>query len=185
MRSIGFVLQALFLLPAIAVAAAQNTSTPVPAPASVQTRGPVPPAIASARSIFVSNAGADSGLFPKPFSGDTDRAYSQFFAALKQSGQFQLVSSPSDADLVLELQLLAPTGPKDPDKQKGGSEPLPEFRLAVYERESHYILWTFTQSIGVALLQRTHDRNFDQALSALLQQFLELAGKQAPPKTAP
>lgn len=179
MRSIGFVLLALCLLPVISnTATAQNTSTPGPVPVSLH--GPVPTAISAARSIFVSNAGADSGLFPKPFSGDTDRAYSQFFAALKELGQFQLVSDPSDADLVLELQLLAPTGPKDPDKQKGGSEPVPEFRLTVYDRKSHYILWTLTQSIRVALLQRTHNRNFDDALYAMLRNFLVLAGKQQP-----
>jgi len=82
-------------------------------------------------------------------------------------------------------KLLAPTGPKDPDKQKGASEPVPEFRLTVYDRKSHYILWTLTRSIGVALLQKTHDRNFDDALSGLLQDFLQLAGKQAPLQTTP
>ena len=175
-----FLQATLFLLPLMAQ---QNTANP--GPSQAPTHGPVPPAIPAAKTIFVSNAGADSGLFPKPFSGDTSRAYSQFSAALKDTAQFQLVSDPSDADLVLELQLLAPTGPKDPDKQKGTSEPVPEFRLTVYDRKSHYILWTFTQSIGVALLQRTHDRNFDQAISALLQQFLELAGKQPPSKAVP
>jgi len=84
----------LFL--AASVATAQDTAG--------QVRGPVPPAILSARRIFVSNAGADSGLFPKPFSGNTDRAYNQFFAALKAAGLFELVSDPSEADLVLELQ---------------------------------------------------------------------------------
>ncbi len=32
--------------------------------------GSVPPAIRAAKSVFVSNAGSDSGLFPEPFSGD-------------------------------------------------------------------------------------------------------------------
>jgi hypothetical protein len=171
LRSIGFVLQAslclLFL--AASVATAQDTAG--------QVRGPVPPAILSARRIFVSNAGADSGLFPKPFSGNTDRAYNQFFAALKAADLFELVSDPSEADLVLQLQLLAPTGPSNADKQKGASEPVPEFRLTIYDRKSHYILWTLSESIGVALLQKTHDRNFNQALSNLLLDFQQLANK--------
>jgi hypothetical protein len=145
----------------------------------------IPPAIRSAGKIFISNAGADSGLFPKPFSGNTDRAYNQFFAALKAAGLFELVSDPSEADLVLELQLLAPTGPSNADKQKGASEPVPELRLTVYDRKSHYILWTLSESIGVALLQKTHDRNFDDALSALLFDFLRLAGKSDPVSTSP
>jgi hypothetical protein len=171
LRSIGFVLQSplclLFL--AASLAPAQDPTGPI--------RGPVPPAILTARKIFVSNAGANSGLFPKPFSGNTDRAYNQFSAALKAADLFELVSDPSDADLVLELQLLAPTGPTNADKQKGASEPVPEFRLTIYDRKSHYILWTLSESIGVALLQKTHDRNFDQALSNLLFDFQKLTGK--------
>jgi len=137
----------------------------------------VPPAIHAASKVFVSNAGAGRGLFPRPFSGTPDRAYTQFFSALKATRQFDLVTDPSDADLVLELQLIAPAGPTNADKQKGASDPLPEFRLTIYDKKSHYILWTLAESIGVANLQKTHDRNFDQALSALLLDFQQLADK--------
>jgi len=71
--------------------------------------GPVPSAIRAAKKVFVSNGGSDIGLFPRPFSGDPNRAYNQFYAALKAAGQFELVSDPGEADLVLELQLLAPS----------------------------------------------------------------------------
>src|SRR5258708_14238742 len=71
---------------------------------------PVPAELLSARKIFVSNAGADSGLFPHPFSGDPSRGYSALFAALHELGQYELVASPSQADLVLELRLMAPNG---------------------------------------------------------------------------
>jgi hypothetical protein len=142
-----------------------------------QDESGVPPAIRSASKVFVSNAGADRGLFPRPVSGNPDRAYTQFLSGLKAAGYYNLVSDPSDADLVLELQLIAPTGPANANKQKGASDPLPEFRLTIYDRKSHYILWTLTESIGVANLQKTHDRNFDQALSQLLLDFQQLAGK--------
>ena len=142
---------------------------------------PVPPGIAAAKKIFVSNAGADSGLFPEPFNGDTDRAYNQFFTALKATGEFDLVPDPSDADLVLELELVAPLGPTNANKQNGASDPVPQFRLVIYDRKTHYILWTLTESIGVALLQRTHDRNFDQALSNILLDFQRVAGKLPAP----
>jgi hypothetical protein len=139
--------------------------------------GPVPPAIGAARKIFVSNAGADSGLYPSPFTGDTDRGYTQFFAALKATGQFDLVSDPSDADLVLELQLIAPNGPSSGSKQNGASDPVPMFRLRLYDRKTHYILWTITESIEIALKQKTHDRNFDQALHNILVDFQQLTGR--------
>src|ERR1700733_11994083 len=73
----------------------------------------VPPAILTAKRIFISNAGADSGLFPHPFSGSTDRGYSQFYSAMQGWGRYEIVGDPGDAELVLELQLISPNGPKD------------------------------------------------------------------------
>ena len=154
---------------------AQSPSGPLPP-------GPVPPALAAARTIFVSNAGADSGLFPEPFTGDANRPYSELYSLLRTSNAFTLVPDPSSADLVLEIQLTAPAGPSHGSKQLGASDPVPMFRLVVYDRKTHYILWTETQSIEVALLQKTHDRNFDMALDALVSRFLQIAGK--PPVTA-
>jgi hypothetical protein len=139
--------------------------------------GPVPPAITAAKNVFVSNAGSDSGLFPEPFSGDADRPYTEFYAALKAAGNFTLVPDPAQADLVLELRLFAPYGPTNPNKQNGTADPRPMFRLVVYDGKTHYILWTVTSSIELAYLQKTHDKNFDTALSEVLNQFLKIAGK--------
>jgi hypothetical protein len=129
---------------------------------------PIPPAISSAKKIFISNAGADAGLFPHPFSGAQDRMYNQFYAAMQKWGHYELVAAPDDADLVFELRLSGPIGPANPDKVKGASDPLPIFYLTIVERKSHYTLWTLTESIGLANLQKTHDRNFDNALDALV-----------------
>jgi hypothetical protein len=140
-------------------------------------QAPVPSAIRAATKIFVSNAGADSGLFPSPFSGDSNRGYNQLYAGLKANGQYQLVDDPSQADLVLELQLTAPNGPSNGSKVNGAANPEPMLRLVVYDRKTHYVLWAFTQSIDVAFLQKTHDRNFDEALTAILLEFESLSGK--------
>lgn len=138
---------------------------------------PVPPAIHNGKNLFVSNAGADGGLFPHPFSGGEERGYNQLYAALKATGHYKLVSDPRQADLVLELRLTAPYGPSDPNKVKGASDPLPTFRLVIYEAGSHYVLWALTESIDPANLQKTHDRNFDEALKAIVQDFEALTGK--------
>jgi hypothetical protein len=136
-------------------------------PAGLQT-APVPPALLRAKKVFISNAGADSGLFPHPFSGDPDRAFNQFYADVLSWGRYQLVSSPADADLVFELQLSAPSGPSNADKSKGASDPLPMFRLVIYDRPTHYALWALTESIAPAEKQKTHDHNFDEALASLV-----------------
>jgi hypothetical protein len=161
------------LLLGTGIASAQQPAPPAP----------VPSAITAAKAIFISNGGADSGLFPEPFSGDTSRAYNQLFASLTSTGQFQLVTNPANADLVLEIRLVAPYGPQQPSKQNGASDPLPMFRLTVYDARSHFVLWTMNSSVGFAFLQKTHDRNFDMALNDVVSQFLSIAGK--PPLTAP
>jgi hypothetical protein len=138
---------------------------------------PVPPAIFSAKKVFVSNAGGDSGLFPHPFSGAPDRAYNQFYAAVQEWGRFDLVTDPEEAELVLELQLIGPNGPTNANKQKGASDPLPMFRLSILDRKTHYILWALTESIDAAFIQKTHDRNFDNALAALTLDLKRLTTK--------
>jgi hypothetical protein len=164
------------LIASLAAALATASLAIAQQPAST-TAAPVPPAIPSAKTIFISNAGADSGLFPEPFSGDPNRPYNEFYSNLKSSGKYELVDDPSQADLVLELQLTAPNGPSRGSKQNGAADPVPMFRLTVYDRKTHYVLWAMTESIDVAFLQKTHDRNFDQALMTLTYDFEIISGK--------
>ena len=147
--------------------------------------GPIPPAIRAARTIFVSNAGSDSGLFPEPFTGDPARPYAEFYTWLKAAGHFQLVDDPASADLVLELRLTAPSGPQNPNKPNGASDPLPMLRLVVYDRKSHYVLWAITESVDPALLQKTHDRNLDDAIKAILADFEQVSGTTPAPVPTP
>jgi hypothetical protein len=51
--------------------------------------------------------------------------------------------------------LTAPNGPTNANKQNGASDPLPMFRLVIYDRATHYILWALTESIASALVQKT------------------------------
>lgn len=153
---------ALFLL--MLTAAAQSIA-PLP---------PVPPAIAAAKKVFLSNAGSDSYLFPQPFSGDTDRAFRQFYAIVQGWQRYQLVSDPAQADLVLELQFTAQASLPSADKVTSLAKPLPMVRLVIYDRATHFTLWALTQSVEPALLQKNHDRNFDNAVAALSDKLKNL-----------
>ncbi|MFT4114037.1 hypothetical protein [Silvibacterium sp.] len=140
---------------------------------------PIPAKIAQAKTVFLSNEGSDGGLFPHPFTGTESRAYNQLYAALRQWGRYDLVGDPAGADLVFAVQLLAPKGPQNADKTKGASDPLPQVRLVIYDRPTHYALWAITWPIEGANLQKTHDRNFDDAVDALVSELKSVAG-QAP-----
>lgn len=135
---------------------------------------PVPAPLLNAKKVFISNGGADSGLFPHPFSGDPDRPYNQFYGNIKSWGRYELVDDPADADLVFELHLIAPNGPQSPSKQNGASDPLPMFRLVILDRKTHYVLWALTESVGFAFLQKTHDHNFELALAAITDDLRRL-----------
>jgi hypothetical protein len=169
MKTLRFAL--IFLSTALGVTALAQEAAPV---------APVPPALYAARKVFISNAGADSGLFPHPFSGMPDRAYNEFYADVKAMNRFELVSDPAEADLVLELQLSAPNGPTNANKQKGASDPLPMFRLVVWDRRTHYVLWALTESIDPANLQKTHDRNFDDAIAAIVMGLKKITTSPKP-----
>ena len=99
-----------------AIAAISLAATAVAQMPAYDQAGPIPPAITAAKTIFVSNAGADSGLFPEPFSGDPDRPYTEFYSALKATGDYTPVGNPAQADLVLELRLFAPLRPYQPQQ---------------------------------------------------------------------
>jgi hypothetical protein len=56
------------------------------------------------------------------------------------------------------------------------------FRLVIFDRKTHYVLWALTESIMVAVLQKTHDNNFDLALNAITMDLKRLTS--APTSTA-
>jgi hypothetical protein len=123
--------------------------------------GPVPPAILAAKKIFLSNSGTFSSLY----SGGHNRAYNQLYAALQASGFFEMTGDPSDADLVMDLQTY--------DSGPGYAT----FRLLIYDRKTHFLLWILLEPIYVCNRQKTCDNNFDEAFSVLLLNFEKLAGK--------
>jgi len=149
----GFRLLACFFLFSAFAALAQQPATTPP--------GPVPPAILAAKKLFLSNSGASSAVY----SGGQNRAYNQLYAALQNSGFFEMAADPSDADLVLELQSF--------DSGPGSTT----FRLLIYDRKTHFLLWTLLEPITVCNRQKTCDANFDEALPVLLLKFEKLAGK--------
>jgi hypothetical protein len=84
MKLVGFRwitrLYALALLSGVAASGQQS------APYAPSVVAPVPPLLLSAKKVFISNAGADSGLFPHPFAGDPDRAYNEFLREYRELG---------------------------------------------------------------------------------------------------
>ena len=80
----------------LSVSAAQSKPAP---------DAPIPAQIMVAKRVFIANGGSDQLTEDDPiFTGGPDRAYNQFYAGIKNWGRFNLVGSPSDADLLLEIR---------------------------------------------------------------------------------
>jgi len=142
----------LGLLP-ISTAQSKGSAPVIPAP--------VPAQIAAAQKVFISNAGGESFesvIDETVFSGGPDRPYNQFYAAMKGWGRCELVSSPADADLVLEISwVLTDTGLKLPV--------LGQLRLLVIDPKTHVTLWNLTEYVRGAILLGNRDKNFDRAMT--------------------
>ena len=153
---------------------AQNQKELLPAP--------LPTQIFTARKVFVSNAGGDT---LGDYSGGPDRTYNQLYAALRGLGRYELVAAPGDAELVFEISFAIPV--RGEHVSGGGtfsvsSTPVkdPQFRLAIVDLKTHVLLWTFTEHLQPAALQVNRDKNFDQALTALVNDVRNVAGQPAP-----
>ncbi|HEY0704031.1 MAG TPA: hypothetical protein VGD60_14780 [Candidatus Acidoferrales bacterium] len=120
---------------------------------------PIPSAIRSAKTAFISNASGQSIMPP----GTSDLAYNEFYAAIKTWGRYQLVGSPADADLILEIRFL---------RADGGDF---EFRATVFEKKTHTILWAFSQSVPQSANTTKSRQLFDQAMRTLVDHLEQLA----------
>jgi hypothetical protein len=150
---------ALAILTSLPLLNAQKSKEPATAP--------VPAQIAAARKVFISNAGGESFetvIDQTVFDGGPDRPYNQFYAALRDWGRCELVSSPADADLVLEISwTLSDTGLRLPV--------LGQLRLVVIDPKTHVTLWNLTEYVRGAMLLGNRDKNFDQAMTTVVNRL--------------
>lgn len=126
---------------------------------------PIPPQILAAKKAFIANAGGDEMTGDdQRFSGGPDRAYNEFYAAMKSWGRFEIVNSPADADLLLEIRqyvsAVTPTG-------RGSSSFIPQFQLSIRDPKTNTMLWGFNVHGRFGIGQADSDRNFNSAVGRL------------------
>jgi hypothetical protein len=122
----------------------------------------VPPAIAAAKKVFVSNAGADDDS-GKTFSTGPDHCYSEFFRQVQALNRYEIVSSPLEADLVFEVNM---TFSPPPVSSWGGSKSDALVRVRILDPKTQIVLWAFYRRPVKANLQRT-GKNLDKAITQI------------------
>ncbi len=132
---------------------------------------PVPDQIGNAKKVFISNAGVDEiSLSAFEQLGDPNKPYNEFYAAMKNWGHYDLVGSPSDADLVFEIRFAAPLT---------GSDKLntyaPQYKVTILDAKTHFILWSLAEPVGGALRRSAFLKNLDQGMGKLMDKLQKLA----------
>jgi hypothetical protein len=157
----------LFLLQCFLGANAQEPKLPAP----------IPSQIAAAQKVFISNHGGDSFktvIDQTVFSGGPDRPYNQFYAAIRSWGKYEVVSAPSDADLIFQIGW-----------HLTGSEmrlDLAQLQLVIIDPKTKTELWTLNEFVRGAHLLSNRDKNFDQAMNMLVTRLKKLVQPQEPMK---
>lgn len=141
---------------------------------------PIPTQILSAKKIFIANAGGEEPWYDDAqFSGGAERAYNQFYAAMKSWGRFEITATPGDADLLFEIQFLCPpaVGAANQGGDSLAGRPFdPQFRLVIREAKTNSLLWAFSERAQWAVLRGNRDKNFDQALNRIVSDVESLVG---------
>jgi hypothetical protein len=129
---------------------------------------PIPEEIAAAKTIFISNLGADPGGVQILLDEikDPGALYNRFYAAMKSWGHFQIVGSPADADLVITLNLV------------DHPEVAPRMNLVIFDEKSHFPLWTISEPLQGAVRKATWQKNFSTCINSLIADFKRIASRE-------
>ena len=150
------ILLTLFVMVQFFPTAAFAQKKPVDPPAA-----PVPPQIASALSVFISNA-TGQGFSPK---GVADLTYNEFYADMKAWGKYELVPRPADADLVIEIRYMQ-------SASDAGMNEL--FSAVIRDYRTRTILWSVSEIIPQGGSDSSARKKFDQALLTLVDDLKKL-----------
>lgn len=119
------------------VLVAQETKSTPPAPVPLQ--------VSTAKKVFIANAPGD---VIAPEMGGNNLAYDQFYVAVKSWGQYELVSSPAEADLVFEISFSNSLGGVGGTSSTGCSSSWNSLlRLVILDPRTHIPLWWFSEQI--------------------------------------
>ncbi len=141
---------------------------------------PIPAQILTAKKVFIANGGGDESRYEAAsYSGGPDRAYNEFYAAMKTWGRYELVAAPGDADLVFEIRLTVFQLQRERVLTDDSPASDSQFRFVIHDVKTHETLWGLTEHAQGAVLQGNRDKNFEQALAAVVAEVQRIAGPAA------
>lgn len=165
------VLSSLFLLTTVAASAQIIRFTP-PKKSSADVginsvQAPVPAPLVNGKKAFISYELGDVTAFPQAYSGGPERAYGEFYSAMKAWGRYELVSDPSQADVVFAVRFSDPINT------------MPQIRIGVTDARSRIALWGFVEQVDFKFRKKNRDLAFTDSVKLLVTDIQTLLGQNA------
>jgi hypothetical protein len=158
MRTLTFALGLLLLIPAVQA----KTRKDVP-PA------PLPGAIVAAHKVFLSNGGG------------SDLAYDAFYSAMKSWGKYQIVGSPDDAELIVELsyhvedmgtRVWSSVNTYNNTTQVHSSQIIdPKLILTIYDARTKNSLWSTVDHRRLARMEKNREKEMINSAERLVEEL--------------
>jgi len=143
---------------------------------------PIPAQIITAKKVFISNA-------PGYAFGDyypVDHTYNQFYALVKDWRRYELVSSPAEADLVIEISLTAIiTAVRGSAASGCSSKGEMQFRVTILDPKTRISLWWFSEPVQGAFRRATLLKNVDMAMTNVVGDLKKLTTPAVASAAAP
>jgi hypothetical protein len=117
---------------------------------------PLPPAVTSAHKVFLTNGGG------------SPLAYDEFYSKMKHWGRFQIVGSPAEADVVIELRFFVEDhGPRVSsftNTYTGKTQVVshevvdPQLSVNIYDSKTKDLLWSVTDHRRGARFEKNREK---------------------------
>lgn len=158
-------LSAITLFATLTLVAAAQTQ-----PSTAISPAPMPAQFLAAKRMFIANGAGDNDPDITKYTSGPDGLYNQLYADVKALGRYELVASPSDADIVLELKIEY--------AMFNHNFTYPKFKAEIRDPKTNVLLWTFTEPVNGALLAKSGRKNVAQSLSKLTDDLKKVGTSQ-------
>ena len=135
-------------------------------------QAPVPTPLLNGKKAFISYELGDVTAFPDAYSGGPERAYGEFYSAMKNWNRYDLVTDPSDADVVFAVRFVDPPNT------------VPQIRIGVADAKTHITLWGFVEQVDFKFRKKNRDAAFTDSVKLLVTDIQTLVGQNATPQPA-
>ncbi len=132
-------------------------------------QAPVPTPMLNGKKAFISYELGDVTAFPNAYSGGPERAYGEFYSAMRTWNRYDLVADPAQADIVFAVRFV------------DSPNTVPQIRIGVADAKTHITLWGFVEQVDFKFRKKNRDAAFTDSVKLLVTDIQTLIGQNATP----